>query len=101
VVDEILADRVVAVRQEGDLELRADTVGAGDQDRVGQAGGVQAEEAAERTDLGEDARRERGARKALDAAHRLVAGVDIHPGSFVVHSRLTADGNGRGGRREG
>ena len=46
---------------------------------------VQAEEAAERSDLGEHARRERAARQRPDAADDFVAGVDVDPGLLVIH----------------
>ena len=42
--------------------------------------GASAEEAAERADVGEHARRERAARERADAADDLVAGVDVDAG---------------------
>ena len=64
VVDEVLADRVVAVRQERDLQLGADAVGARDQHRVARSPRLEAEQAAERSDLREHARRERASARA-------------------------------------
>ena len=57
--DEIDADRVVARGLDGDLDLGADAVGRGDQERIGEAGGLEVEQAAEAADLGVGARRAR------------------------------------------
>jgi hypothetical protein len=77
VVDEVRADRVVPVREEGDLQLRADPVGAGHEDGIAHAGGAHVEQATERSDLREHPRRERAAGEPLDAPDGLVAGVDV------------------------
>ena len=50
VVDEVDADRAMDARQERDAQLRADAVGAGHQHRIRNAGGVEPEQAAERSD---------------------------------------------------
>ncbi len=54
--DEIDADRVVARSLDRDLDLGADAVGRGDQDRIGEAGRLEIEQAAEAADLGIRAR---------------------------------------------
>ena len=84
-IDEIGADRVVAARHERDLQLRADAVGARDEHGIAVPVAIEAEQAAERADLGQHAGRERGARERLDPADRLVAGVDVDAGLAVVH----------------
>ena len=65
VVDEIGADRVVPAGHERDLELGADAVGARDEHRILIAVAVEAEQPAERPDVGEHAGRERAARQRL------------------------------------
>jgi hypothetical protein len=87
VVDEVEADAVVAAGQERHFQLRADAVGAGDEHGVAVALLVEAEEAAEQADVGQDGGREGGASQLLDASHRFVAGVDVNAGLAVVHGR--------------
>ena len=55
VIDEVAADRVVASREERDLQLRADAVGARDEHRLANCARLEPEQAAERTDVGEHA----------------------------------------------
>ena len=71
--------------QEREAQLRAYAISARDEHRVGDAGGAQTKEAAERSDLREDAGRERPARQRADAAYDVVAGLDVDPGLLVVH----------------
>ena len=78
---------VVPAGHEGDLELRADAVGARDEHRILKPVAIEAEQAAERSDVREDAGRERRPRQRPDAAHRLVSGVDIDAGLTVVHQK--------------
>ena len=66
-----------ALRQK--LELGADAVGRGDQDRVAKAGLLQIEQAAEAADLGAGARPRGAAGERRDGAHQSLAGVDVHP----------------------
>ena len=87
VVDEIGADRVVAAGHEGDLELRPDAVGARDEHGILKPVAVEAEQTAERSDVGEHAGRERRPRQRLDPPHRLVSGVDVDAGLTVVHQK--------------
>jgi hypothetical protein len=57
----------VEAELDGELELAADAVGGGDKDGVGEALGVQSEEAGEATDFAEDVFVEGAASEALDA----------------------------------
>ncbi len=85
VVHEIGADRVVAAGHECDFELRADAVRARDEHRLAKAGGIEREQSAERTDLGQHAGRERRARQGFDASDGFVAGVDVDAGLAIIH----------------
>jgi len=82
-VDEILADRVVAVRGEGDFEFRADSVHAGDEHGVFHAAQVRAEEAAEAADFAQNLGSMGGADEGVDSFFDLVAEVHIDSGSGV------------------
>ena len=64
--DEVDADRVVLAGIDGDLQLGADAVIGGDQHRVGEAGGLEVEQAAEAADLAIGARPARRAHQRLD-----------------------------------
>ena len=77
VIDEVGAHRVVDPGQERDLELRADAVGAGNQDGIGVVRRREPEHAAEGADFRQHARRERGARDVLDAADGVIARFDV------------------------
>ncbi len=85
VVHQVGADRIVPAGHERHLELRAHTVGARHEHRLAVAVAVELEQTAERPDLREDARRERGARQRLDAADGLVPRVDVDARLSVVH----------------
>ena len=52
-----------------------------------QSTAIQTEQAAERSDLRQDAGRERGARQRFDSPHGLVAGVDVDAGLSIVHQK--------------
>ena len=54
--DEVDADRAVLAAIDGDLQLGADAVGRGDQDRVAEAGRLQVEERPEAAESAEHAR---------------------------------------------
>ncbi len=62
---------------DGDLDLGADAVIGRDQDRIGEAGGLQVEQAAEAADLGVGAAPPRGAHQRLDQIDHARAGVDV------------------------
>jgi hypothetical protein len=85
VIDEILPDRVVHVRQERQLQLRAHAIGARHQHRIGEARGIQREQAAERADVGEHSRGVRALREPLDAADDFIAGIDVDAARSVIH----------------
>ena len=61
--NEVDADRVVLVGVDGDLQLGADAVIGGNEDRIGETGRLQVEQAAEAADLAV------GARDAASSAH--------------------------------
>jgi len=73
----------VAAGRNGELELGADTVGGGDQDRVAIAGGLGVEEGAEAAEAGRRPAAGGGARQRLDRLDQGVAGVEVDPGGFV------------------
>ena len=83
VVDEVLADGVVDAELEGDLELGADAVGAGDEDGVGELLEVEREEAAEAADLAEDLAVEGLAGEHLDALLAAIGAGDVDAGVGV------------------
>ena len=82
--DEIDADRVVAGGFDRDFDFGADAVGCGDQDRVGKAGSLEIEQAAEAADFGAGPRARRCAHQRLDQFHHAVAGIDIDAGGRVA-----------------
>ena len=103
VIDEVGADAGVEAELNGELELAADAVGGGDQDGVGEALGVELEEAGEATDFAEHMLVEGAAGEALDA----VVGEDVAIGGddrVVVVARAAGffvDGGGFGELRRG
>ena len=76
--DEVDADRVMLVGIDGDLQLGADAVIGGNQDRILETGRLQVEQAAEAADLAIGARTARRAHMRLDLFHQKISGVDIH-----------------------
>ena len=64
VVHQVDADGVVPARQEGHLQLGADAVGAGHQNRLTKTAGFELEQPTERADVGQDARGEGRTREA-------------------------------------
>src|SRR5690606_2948080 len=65
------------------LQLGADAVGAADQDRVLEAGGLEVEERAEAAEPAHGAGAVGGARQRLDGLDQRVAGIDVDPGVLV------------------
>ena len=84
-IDEVTADRRMDAGHERQSQLGADAVGARDQHGVVQREGIEPEETAERSDVGEDARGERPAGKVPDAADDFVPRIDVDTGLTVVH----------------
>ncbi len=85
VIDEIATDRSMLAGHEGDLQLRADTVGARDEHRILDAGGIHAEQTAERADVRQDARGIGPLRQSSNASDDFVAGVDVYASLAVIH----------------
>ena len=75
--DEVDADAVMDAGLDRDLELGADAIGRGHQDRIGVARGLQVEQAAKTADLGIGAGARGGADHRLDQVDQTVARVDI------------------------
>ena len=80
--------------RERDLELGADAVGAGDQDRILEAR-REVEQAAEAAERREHARSVGAARERLDALDQRVAGVDVDAGFLVGQGRPIVAGGVR------
>ena len=76
-VDQVLADGVVAVQREGELELGADAIDAGNEDGLPVFANVQREEAAEPAHFAEHLRPMRRPEQAGQSGLDLVAQVDI------------------------
>src|SRR5262249_38773852 len=77
------ADRVVNAGHEGDLELRSDAVGRGDEHRMAVLQAFEVEEPAETADAGEQPWARGLERDAADAADQAVACGDIDAGAAV------------------
>src|SRR5262249_10952047 len=84
VVHEVGADGVVAAGHERDLQLGANAIGARYQHRLTVAGYVEAEEAAERPDVGEHAGRECAAGERTNPANGFVPRIDIDARPAIV-----------------
>ena len=77
--DQIDADGVMPVMVDGELDLGADAVVAGDQQRVLVAGGLQIEERAETAEFGVRAGARCHPRERADRLDQRVAGGDVYP----------------------
>ena len=89
-IDEVLADGVVAVQGEGDFQLGAHAVGAGDQDRLAEFLGVEGKQAAEAAHVAEHLAAAGGGEQAGQRGLDFVAQADVHAGggiSFLLHLR--------------
>jgi hypothetical protein len=92
--DEVNADRLVPTAVDGDLQLGADAVRGGDEDRVAKAGRRKVEEGTEAAKPAHDAGPIGARGGGLDPLHQAVARVDIDPGiaigqalALVAHCR--------------
>src|SRR5580692_4586328 len=74
----------MAAGLDGDLDLGADAVVGGDQDRIGIAGGLQVEQSAEAADFSSGPGPRGPAHQRLDQFHPAVASVDIDAGCRVA-----------------
>ena len=79
---------------DGDLQLGADAIVCGHEDRVLEACGLQVEEAAETADLAVGAGAARRADGGLDLLHEKIAGVDIHACVAIGEAVLARLGHG-------
>ena len=85
--DQILADAVKAPRLDGDLELGADAVGGGDQQRVLETGRLEVEQPAKAAQVRVRAGAARVAFAAgRDALDQRLAGVDVHARVFICRA---------------
>ena len=87
-VDEVLANGVMAVESEGELELGADSVGAGDEDGLAVFFHIEGEEAAEAAKLAEDLGTVRGGQELGEGGLDAVAEINVHTRasiSFYIH----------------
>ena len=73
---------------DGDLDLGADAVIGGDQDRVLEPGPFKVKQPAKTADFGVGARPRGGADQRLDQVHHPVAGIDIHASLRVSEAAL-------------
>jgi hypothetical protein len=82
--DEIDADGVVLARSDRDLELGADAVGGGDENRILVAGCLEIEESAEAAEACRGAGAGRRPGERLDCFDQGIAGVDVDASSAVI-----------------
>ena len=82
-IDQIAADRVVAIHHHRHFQFCADAIGAGDQHRLTYTFKVAGKHAAEASDIGKNSGRVCGSRQVADAFHRGIGVVDIDAGVFV------------------
>src|SRR5690606_28857539 len=75
--DEIDADRVVLARLNGNLELGADAVIGGNENRVVEARSLQVEQSAKAADFAVGAGAAGRAHERLDLFHQRIAGIDV------------------------
>src|SRR6185369_2689388 len=91
VIHEVVADRVVPPGLDRDLDLRADAVGARNQERLLQVGG-NLEQSAKATERAARALGERALDQRLDPVLAVVGGVDVDAGGAVVERRRLGHG---------
>jgi hypothetical protein len=87
---QIDADRVQNAGVDGDLELGADAVGRGNEDRVLEAGGARIEGGAETADFAVGAGPLGRAGQRFDRLNQRLAGVDVDPRLAVVEAVASA-----------
>jgi hypothetical protein len=78
----------MAAGLDGDLQLGADAVGRRDQDRIGEAGGLEVEQRPEAAEAGIGARAAGGSGERLDRIDQGLASVDIDPGGLIKRRRV-------------
>jgi hypothetical protein len=98
--DEVVADRVMAVAEDGHLELGPDAVDRREEDLTIGAGDT--ERSRERSDIADHAGHERRAQVRFDALDRLFPLLDIDPRFLVAaHRRSPANASRRSGSSMG
>jgi hypothetical protein len=82
-IHEILTDRIVPVRREGDFEFCSNTIHAGDEDRLLHAFEIWLEKTAKAADFSEHLGSVRAANESVDSFFNLVTEVHIDSGGGV------------------
>jgi hypothetical protein len=101
-VHEVRADGVVPVQREGELELGADAVHGGDEDRLAIFFHVQREQAAEAADLAEHLAAMRAGEQLRQGGFDFISEINVHAGggvSFLFHAAEIKPGNGGAGEK--
>ena len=97
-IDEVLADGVVPIHREGDLQLGPDAVDARDEDRLPVFPGVEREQAAEPAHFAQHLATARGSEQSRKSCFGSVPKIDVHPGGgvgFVFHGLASAQPTAR------
>ena len=98
VIDQVGADGVVQAHLEGDLQLGADTIHAGDEDGIEVSLLVDGKQSAETADLAQDAAVKRLVGQVLDALFGAIGAFNVYSGIGVgdgaVFSRVLCQESG-------
>ncbi len=89
--DQVDADAVMLAGFDRDLQLGADAVGGGDQQRIAIAGRLEVEEGAEAAQAGVRTAARRRFGERLDRFHQGLAGIDVHAG-FAIGQAIAGIG---------
>ena len=95
--DEIDADAVMGAGLDGELELGADAVGGGDEERVLEAARLEVEQAAEPADAAQKAGARGPGGERADRVHQRIASIDIDAGVAVGERGLVLGFRGHPG----
>ena len=90
--NQILADAAEQAGLDRDLELGADAIGRGDQNRIAEPRGLQVEQSAEPAERRVRAGPSRGFRGGRNARHEFLARIDIDAGVFIGQMVASAFG---------
>src|SRR6185437_13380273 len=86
--DQVDADGTMTAGFDGNLDLGADAVIGGDENRIFESQRFEVEQPAEAADFGIRSRARSGAHQRLDQLHHPVAGIDIDAGLRVSEAAL-------------